>query len=491
MKKLTLFATALAAVFAASSCSSDDSLAELTTPQVEKGLPLKVVVTNNDEAGDDTRGVDITAINSYKMTAVYNTNDAWFKNVAFSKVDNVWTPAPEQYWSTDAGVTSAQFYAVSTDDGGTAVAAPTIGDDLTFSWTSSTAIADQKDLMIGRSVVIDGETKTPSAIDKGETVNLNFTHGLTKVVLKPYALCSTVAGNVSVPVEGATAWFNNNGGGMVGKIKSIEICNVPTDGTYDFSTGEWTPGTTFGNYVVFDAENVEDAINLQSCVTTKISDVSTNVTAVAHNPLYMIPQTLNSWTSHATKKGTDIVKLADKGVGQCYLKIRFAIGQLGDLFYDPADPDNYTDYDYSDIDFDDELVTNLGWDESALDNGDIDEEEAYKRAYYFFYVTEKGGKLGYNEAWTSERYVTWVLPQDQTGMKQLASSLDDLITDEGYVTGYLPLQSCSYNSGTSSYTYGNITLGVGKTLTLGLQFANILGEDGKTIYSGGVQFVSQ
>jgi hypothetical protein len=451
MKKLTLFATALAAVFAASSCSSDDTLAELTpTPEVQ-GIPLTISVLN-----DNTRGEDITAISSYNMTAVYNTNAAWFKNIAFTKTNNVWGSDPAQTWSTSDAVTSAQFYAVSTNGND----APEIGDDLTFSWTSPTTTADQKDLMIGRSVVVDGETKTPSAIDKGETVKLDFTHGLCKVEVIPYVLCYARTGAKSKCA---------NPNGATGKVRKIVLHNISSKGSYSFVTGAWTASEVSGDLVDYTI-NFDPAIDIQSI--TKSAEEN-SLTVPTQDPLYIIPQTVTSWSTHITKTAAARKTFAQEP-NSSYVEIECVVGLNQSLI----DLDTYDAEDYEDADFEEDPQLSLGW---TADDA-IDDNEKIKRLAFMDYT----GKYSYTEDnnnndtpdWLEDWDVNWRIPVNSA--KHYASYVDEL----EYQTVYLPLQSYTY---TTEFVYTPVTFGAGKVMKLKLQLQNALNASNGNAFGNSVQ----
>ena len=218
MKKLTLFASAIVAVLAVSSCSNDE-LTTVETPTV-KGVPFTVNVVNNGEGSGATRGTDIATITNFKLNATYNSVN-WIQNYNFSKPADSWVTedVDNLTWPTTVGTQTHTFYAVCDNT--------TTPPDITagkFNYTVPATIAAQKDLLV--AAVTDAPNETP--------VELTFKHALALLKVK-----------VGFDVNALDGGAND----IQVVVKKITFYNVATSGEFDYSKmnsddGPWTVSGT-------------------------------------------------------------------------------------------------------------------------------------------------------------------------------------------------------------------------------------------------------
>ena len=305
MKKLTLFATALAAVFAVSSCSNDE-LSELN--QAPKGKPFVINVANND----GTRGVDITAVSKFNLSGTYGTTN-WIPNYLFTKPEDAWvaTGHTDLAWPTAAqvGENTHTFYATCDNT----TTPPTITDG-TFDYTVPAAIADQKDLLV--AAVTGAVNETPVA--------LTFKHALSSVKFK--------IGFDGSKTTGSTA-------SMRFAVNKITLYNIATNGSFNFAnyaTTPWTVSETPGlvNYVIeFETPFVFTASannNSFGAVTDAYIDAD----------IYVLPQVVTPWT------GNNSTSLSNSYIGFSF-QAYDAYDWVSDdnQYYDDTEDDEYN-FDY-------------------------------------------------------------------------------------------------------------------------------------------------
>jgi hypothetical protein len=384
MKKLTLFATALAAVFAASSCSNDDSLAELN--QAPKGKPFVINVANND----GTRGADITAVSKFNLSGTYGTTN-WIPNYLFTKPEDAWvaTGHTDLAWPTAAqvGENTHTFYATCDNT----TTPPTITDG-TFDYTVPAAIADQKDLLVAAVTDVANE-------NGGEPLALTFKHALASLKIR-------VGFDASALSEGNDIHI---------KVKKITLYNIATSGTFDFSNMNTNPWT------------VSETPNMQDIVIE------------LDEPLALIP------VDPTDGEGKDFSVFAEFKVDDAtrifVLPHKPAIWDADNTSLDKTN-DSYIGvtcqlYEYTGGDAGNEC----GFDEDDYNALESDEEKAdYMSALYNdVYIDVMNGKIPIDGDWLNDKCLNSYIPQSWSGVVTTESHLNSQ-TENQYEEVYLPLK---------------------------------------------------
>lgn len=292
MKKLTLFATALAAVFAVSSCSND----ELEPIVEKKGTPLSITVSST--RGANTATDDLTSLN---LTAIQNgASTPWADNVKFTK-SGTWSTTGTANWPTTNMETASKFYVISENaTGATSYSTTNVTDYLTSGTTFNYTVPDpafsgspitetaQPDLLVATAEQTEGN------------VALELQHALANIQIKaalPTKFYNAGWATTKVPV------------GSIYKIKKITIKNLFTSGTYDYANTT-TPWSTTGS-------RTDIEIALPTPITVTAVDPTPNleqsdpnygkikedayVTIVGEDArIRVIPQNISVWTPSTT-----------------------------------------------------------------------------------------------------------------------------------------------------------------------------------------------
>lgn len=321
MKKTILFGAALAALATFTSCSNDEDLvlqepvAPVTT---DTGVPFGVSVSTD---GDATRGVDLTA-SAFEDFYLYGvkTDDGskWFDGVHFAKTSELWSGSETAYrWSDGATTTwhdgTYNFYAVTSTTG---VTSPTFTTtDSKFDYTvNPDNVATQEDLMVAKNL-------NQSSTTNGGKLGLDFYHALA---------------SIKVSVRFVKDHFDyeesdGNEGLYFCKIKSITFHNIKSQGTFDFSSGDygaWINQDEYADYTLTVDEDSwgSNGIDANGYISYTEDDAYVPLT-FNEGPLFVIPQTITPWATANTPQGDVPLSTAETN-NNSYISIECQIYNL-------------------------------------------------------------------------------------------------------------------------------------------------------------------
>ena len=280
-----------------SSCSDND----VVTGR-DSGIPLKVTAST----GSDSRAQQISGSN-FSYFQLYGflgdaTNE--FKNKTFTGTNKKadWTATDANFASNwPAAKTDYTFYGVSENSSsGMFTNATFTTSAQTFTYTIPSDIAAQKDLLVAKAT---GSSSTG--------LNMEFEHALATTTL-----------NISIDPS-ITNFAEYDGYRLRAAVKSIELHNVYTGGTYDFSTGTWS-NLTKGTYVIDLSANPLIIDSPNNAVVTKAVPLG------AGEKIMFIPATVNDYWEIKASAGNDVSSTPAEG-GSAY--VTFEVQALG---YDGA-----------------------------------------------------------------------------------------------------------------------------------------------------------
>ena len=259
----------LAGLMVLGACTNDEVIDVKQTGSID----LRPLIENSTRATATT----VANLGSFKVDVLKGTETYGAMTVTGSDNGTKWTTSPLTYWPSNASQ-QLDFYAYAP----TSTEGVTINgtDKKITSYTPSTTVADQKDLVIAYNT----GTKTAN---EASGVPLLFKHALSQIEVK--AKCA----NANMKVE----------------IIGVKVVSVAKDGTFTFPTATtqsgqgkelartlWAPGSEKIAYMVKNSAPVELTKTAQSLMT------STSGTFM------LIPQAITPWNkqNNATTAGSYI-----------------------------------------------------------------------------------------------------------------------------------------------------------------------------------------
>lgn len=258
MNKSTIVFAALALL--AASCTKTE-LVTGDAQSAQRGIGFSAYTAKPTKAAQ--KDVTTEDFNSFQVSAIGN-NAVYFDNVTFNwkSASNVWESNPVYFWPAF----KLNFYAYNTPEKGTFGRTINATDPQTLTFTPSTVLAEQEDLVAAK------------AIDTRETVAatpLTFKHYLTQLIVK--AKCSNATYSVVVD--------------------SVKVTNLAGAGTYSFSNETMTATAGLANSA--------SSTDYGSKFTAKpLSTTATEVMTDGQNgKWYLVPQNnLIAWDQENDKK---------------------------------------------------------------------------------------------------------------------------------------------------------------------------------------------
>ena len=259
----------LAGLMVLGACTNDEVIDVKQTGSID----LRPLIENSTRATATT----VANLGSFKVDVLKGTETYGAMTVTGSDNGTKWTTSPLTYWPSDASQ-QLDFYAYAPTTT-TGVTIDNTGKKIT-SYTPSTTVADQKDLVIAYNT----GTKTAN---EASGVPLLFKHALSQIEVK--AKCA----NANMKVE----------------IIGVKVVSVAKDGTFTFPTATtesgqgkelartlWAPGSEKIAYMVKNSAPVELNATAQSLMP------STSGTFM------LIPQAITPWNkqNNATTAGSYI-----------------------------------------------------------------------------------------------------------------------------------------------------------------------------------------
>ncbi len=259
----------LAGLMVLGACTNDEVIDVKQTGSID----LRPLIENSTRATATT----VANLGSFKVDVLKGTETYGAMTVTGSDNGTKWTTSPLTYWPSDASQ-QLDFYAYAPTTT-TGVTIDNTGKKIT-SYTPSTTVADQKDLVIAYNT----GTKTAN---EASGVPLLFKHALSQIEVR--AKCA----NANMKVE----------------IIGVKVVSVAKDGTFTFPTATtesgqgkelartlWAPGSEKIAYMVKNSAPVELNATAQSLMP------STSGTFM------LIPQAITPWNkqNNATTAGSYI-----------------------------------------------------------------------------------------------------------------------------------------------------------------------------------------
>lgn len=259
----------LAGLMVLGACTNDEVIDVKQTGSID----LRPLIENSTRATATT----VANLGPFKVDVLKGTETYGAMTVTGSDNGTKWTTSPLTYWPSDASQ-QLDFYAYAPTST-TGVTIDNTGKKIT-SYTPSTTVADQKDLVIAYNT----GTKTAN---EASGVPLLFKHALSQIEVK--AKCA----NANMKVE----------------IIGVKVVSVAKDGTFTFPTATtqsgqgkelartlWAPGSEKIAYMVKNSAPVELNATAQSLMP------STSGTFM------LIPQAITPWNkqNNSTTAGSYI-----------------------------------------------------------------------------------------------------------------------------------------------------------------------------------------
>lgn len=259
MNKSTIVFAALALL--AASCTKTE-LVTGDAQSAQRGIGFSAYTAKPTKAAQ--KDVTTGEFGSFQVSAIGN-NAVYFDNVTFTwkTPSNVWESNPVYFWPAY----KLNFYAYNTPEKGTFGRTINATDPQTLTFTPSTVLAEQEDL-----VAAFAEEQT----DPNGATSLTFNHYLTQIVVKALNTNSTY----SVEVAG------------------VKIAHMDDKVKYTFSTGNTEVATDA-------ADQTYSSEFTAKPLTAEAQEVMT--AANTGNKWYLVPQTVTAWNKSDTdnsSKGT-------------------------------------------------------------------------------------------------------------------------------------------------------------------------------------------
>ncbi|MBE6262424.1 MAG: fimbrillin family protein [Prevotella sp.] len=319
--KFLIYAAVAATAAIVSSCSNEDVVEQ--TPQ--KGRPIVVEAS----VDGDSRASVATSFTGFKLYGYDQANEgAQFLNgVGFANSGTAWTSVGAANWPTGTG--ACDFYAISVD--GAAPTALPDNIDITdlatgsFAYTVPTDVADQQDLLVAKQNDV-------AYADNAGKIKLGFKHALANVTMQ-VRFNFTENNNPVVSEDISECLFS---------FDRIKIHNVYTSGTYNASTGVWTPtgelGTITLNFPQAPVYKAYDADEDIYKTGIKYQDI---VLGSAGASLMVMPQTFESYWVNNDPKDNPVPVANAEAAHQPYIEIH------GVVYTTSSTTENDTPFNYT------------------------------------------------------------------------------------------------------------------------------------------------
>ena len=287
--KFLIYAAVAATAAIVSSCSNEDVVEQ--TPQ--KGRPIVV------EASVDgsSRATVATSFTGFKLYGYKDNTEKtnFLDGVNFAKSNSSWVSVGSANWPEGSG--NCNFYAISTQG---AAGVPD-GIDITnlkdgsFSYTVPADVAAQQDILVANHNDV-------AYADNSGKIKLGFKHALANVTMQVrfnYREWKAEANSA----EKTTSSMSQ---GEILSFDRITFHNVYTSGTFNASTGTWTPTGTKGDVVIaFDEPTNFPSVREEVTATTNNYQDIVFAATKTNSTVMFIPQTPTAyWTPSSSSKLT-------------------------------------------------------------------------------------------------------------------------------------------------------------------------------------------
>ena len=317
--KFLIYAAVAATAAIVSSCSNEDVVEQ--TPQ--KGRPI-VVEASVDGDSRASVATSFTGFKLYGYKADANKT-SFLDGVNFANSNSSWVSVGSANWPEGSG--NCNFYAISTQG---AAGVPD-GIDITnlkdgsFSYTVPADVAAQQDILVASHNDV-------AYADNSGKIKLGFKHALANVTMQ-VRFNFTENNNPVVSEDISECLFS---------FDRIKIHNVYTSGTYNASTGVWTPtgelGTITLNFPQAPVYKAYDADEDIYKTGIKYQDI---VLGSAGASLMVMPQTFESyWVNNDPKDNPVPVENAE-AAHQPYIEIH------GVVYTTSSTTENDTPFNYT------------------------------------------------------------------------------------------------------------------------------------------------
>ena len=260
----------LAGLMVLGACTNDEVIDVKQTGSID----LRPLIENSTRATATT----VANLGSFKVDVLKGTETYGAMTVTGSDNGTKWTTSPLTYWPSDASQ-QLDFYAY----------APTTTSNVTIngtdkkitSYTPSTTVSDQKDLVIAYN------TGTKAA-NEASGVPLLFKHALSQIEVK--AKCA----NANMKVE----------------IIGVKVVSVAKDGTFTFPTATTQSGT--GHELALGlwntASSQKTAYMVRNSAPVELTKTAQSLMPSTSGTFMLIPQAITPWNkqNNATTAGSYI-----------------------------------------------------------------------------------------------------------------------------------------------------------------------------------------
>lgn len=260
----------LAGLMVLGACTNDEVIDVKQTGSID----LRPLIENSTRATATT----VANLGSFKVDVLKGTETYGAMTVTSSDNGTKWTTSPLTYWPSDASQ-QLDFYAYAP----TSTEGVTINgtDKKITSYTPSTTVADQKDLVIAYNT----GTKTAN---EASGVPLLFKHALSQIEVK--AKCA----NANMKVE----------------IIGVKVVSVAKDGTFTLPTATTQSGT--GHELALGlwntASSQKTAYMVRNSAPVELTKTAQSLMPSTSGTFMLIPQAITPWNkqNNATTAGSYI-----------------------------------------------------------------------------------------------------------------------------------------------------------------------------------------
>lgn len=260
----------LAGLMVLGACTNDEVIDVKQTGSID----LRPLIENSTRATATT----VANLGSFKVDVLKGTETYGAMTVTGSDNGTKWTTSPLTYWPSNASQ-QLDFYAYAPTTT-TGVTIDNTGKKIT-SYTPSTTVADQKDLVIAYNT----GTKTAN---EASGVPLLFKHALSQIEVK--AKCA----NANMKVE----------------IIGVKVVSVAKDGTFTFPTATTQSGT--GHELALGlwntASSQKTAYMVRNSAPVELTKTAQSLMPSTSGTFMLIPQAITPWNkqNNATTAGSYI-----------------------------------------------------------------------------------------------------------------------------------------------------------------------------------------
>ena len=246
MKKISVIFAALALL--AASCTKTEVVSS-DVQSSQRGIGFSAYTAKPTKAAQtDVANGDF---DSFQVSATGN-NAVYFDNVTFTKNgEGVWASTPVYFWPAY----KLNFYAYNTPSKGTFTRTINATDAQTLTFTPSTVLAEQEDLV---AACAENQTQPVSG-----ATDITFNHYLTQIAVKALNTNSTY----SVEVAG------------------VKLAHMKNKVKYTFSS----------NTAVVADDALDETYSSEFAAKTLTAEAKEVMTASTGNKWYLVPQTVTAW----------------------------------------------------------------------------------------------------------------------------------------------------------------------------------------------------